>query len=136
MSFASHTTKMALVVLRNMRSSSDLASDVQWRLTELHLYSVQMCHFLPMYSSRFRTLHQIEQKLRKLGNLKLWRRVLNSADIQGRVQELKDIFSHAYTKFNVSTLLLLFLTENSTYSALLTAGRLKAMSQNYNSCTI
>ncbi|KAJ7207944.1 hypothetical protein GGX14DRAFT_396144 [Mycena pura] len=49
------------------------------------------------------TLHQIEQKLRKLGNLKLWKRVLNSADIQGKVQELKDILSHAYTKFNIQS---------------------------------
>ncbi|KAJ7101689.1 hypothetical protein C8R44DRAFT_809170 [Mycena epipterygia] len=86
MLFANHTTKMALVVLRNMRSSSDLSSDVKWRLMELHL-----------------TLCQVEQKLRKLGNLKLWRRVLNSADIQGRVQELKDIFSDAYTKFDIES---------------------------------
>ncbi|KAJ7246887.1 hypothetical protein B0H12DRAFT_1073049 [Mycena haematopus] len=92
MLLASQTTKMALVVLRNMRPPSDLPSDVKWRLLEpLHLYYGQM------------TLCQVEQKLRKLGNLKLWRRVLNSADIQRRVQELKDILSDTYTKFNIES---------------------------------
>ncbi|KAJ6523240.1 hypothetical protein DFH09DRAFT_1096738 [Mycena vulgaris] len=95
MVIASHTTKMALVVLRNMRSSSDLSSNVKRRLTELHLYYVQMCHVLPMYSSRLRTLSQVEKKLRKLGNLQLWRRVLNRTDIEGRVQDLKDILRDA-----------------------------------------
>ncbi|KAJ6526535.1 hypothetical protein DFH09DRAFT_1095250 [Mycena vulgaris] len=75
MVIASHTTKMALVVLRNMRSSSDLSSDVKWRL----------------------------QKLRKLGNLQFWRRVLNSTTIEGRVQDLKDILRDAYTKFDIES---------------------------------
>ncbi|KAJ7148046.1 hypothetical protein C8R43DRAFT_1236955 [Mycena crocata] len=86
MLIAGHTTKMALVVLRNMRSSRDLSSDVKRRLMELHL---TLCH--------------VEQKLRKLGNLKRWRRILNSGDIEGRVQELKDILSDAYTKFDIES---------------------------------
>lgn len=61
-----------------------------------------------MHSSRFRTLNQVEQKLHKLGNLKLWRRVLNGADIEVRVQELKDILNEAYIKFDVSTRFIYF----------------------------
>lgn len=52
----------------------------------------------------FRILSTVEHELRKLGTLSWRKRLLNKADIEEKVQKLKDVLSEAYTSFGVSFL--------------------------------